>query len=306
MPRSASCATHGRLQVLRVRRADAVVDVDAVRLGADRDDVRAELVEHRRRDVVAGAVRAVDDDAPALEVELGRETCSCRTRCSGPPASSMRRALPSCADGTHASGSSITLSIACSTLVGKLRARAGEELDPVVVERIVRRADHDAGGQAQRARQVRDRRRRQRARTDRRRRRRRTAPPRARLPADSRRCACPCRSARAGRTPSRARVGGEHAARGPAELQHELGRDRRLADASAHAVGAEVLSRHRADSHASLFDSARSSRSTARPHLQRVDRLAHVVHAHDRRAARDRRQRGREARGQPLVDARAR
>ena len=47
--------------------------------------------------------------------------------------------------------------------VGQLGAAAGEELDAVVVERIVRRADHDAGRQPQRARQIRDRRRRQRS-----------------------------------------------------------------------------------------------------------------------------------------------
>ena len=46
-----------------MRRADAGVDVDAVGLVADGDHFGAQLVEHRRRDVIAGAVRAVDDDA---------------------------------------------------------------------------------------------------------------------------------------------------------------------------------------------------------------------------------------------------
>ena len=38
--------------------------------------------------------------------------------------------------------------------VGKLGTGRAEEFDPVVVERIVRRADHDASGQTERAREV--------------------------------------------------------------------------------------------------------------------------------------------------------
>ena len=144
-----------------MRRADAVVDVDAVRLGADGDDVRAELVEYRRRHVVGGAVRAVDDDAPALEIELGRERALAEFDVAAAgvldPArlAELRR--------RHAGERLVHHALdRVLDAVGKLGARLREELDPVVVEGIVRGADHDAGGKAQRARQVRDRRRGQR------------------------------------------------------------------------------------------------------------------------------------------------
>ena len=47
-------------------RTDAGVDVEAIGLGPDRDYVGAELVEHRWRNVIGGAMRAIDDDAPAV------------------------------------------------------------------------------------------------------------------------------------------------------------------------------------------------------------------------------------------------
>ena len=61
------------------------------------------------------------------------------------------------------SGIAIPRSIDSFHVVGELGAGRGKELDPVVVERVVRRADHDPRRQPQRARQVRDARCRQRA-----------------------------------------------------------------------------------------------------------------------------------------------
>ena len=60
-------------QPLWFRGAAVGVDVHAIRLIANRDDVGAKLVQHRRRDVVARAVRAVDDEAQSTQVELGRK-----------------------------------------------------------------------------------------------------------------------------------------------------------------------------------------------------------------------------------------
>ena len=65
-----SLLAHRLLQRFRRGGADAVVDVEAVGLDADRDDFGAELVEHVRRDVVGGAVGAVDHDLHALQVQL--------------------------------------------------------------------------------------------------------------------------------------------------------------------------------------------------------------------------------------------
>ena len=54
--------------------ADLVVDIEAIGLDTDRGDFGAELVEHVRRDVVGGAMRAIDDQLESLEVELVRES----------------------------------------------------------------------------------------------------------------------------------------------------------------------------------------------------------------------------------------
>ena len=62
-----------RDQRLRRGRADVAVDVEAVRLDADGDDLGAELPQRLGRDLVGGAVGAIDDDAHAVEVELARQ-----------------------------------------------------------------------------------------------------------------------------------------------------------------------------------------------------------------------------------------
>jgi hypothetical protein len=48
---------------IRRRRADVAVDVEPIRLDADRDDLRAELPQRLGRDLVGGAVGAIDHDA---------------------------------------------------------------------------------------------------------------------------------------------------------------------------------------------------------------------------------------------------
>ena len=63
-----AAASRRALQRSEVGRAAADVDVRAVRLVADRLDLRAELGERARRDVRVRAVRAVDGDAQAAEV----------------------------------------------------------------------------------------------------------------------------------------------------------------------------------------------------------------------------------------------
>src|SRR4051812_44827655 len=55
------------------RRAEASIDVHAVGLDADRHHVGAQLVEYAWRDRVGRAVRAIDDELQALQVELARE-----------------------------------------------------------------------------------------------------------------------------------------------------------------------------------------------------------------------------------------
>ena len=226
-----------------MRGPDPFVDVQPVRLRADGDDVGAELMEYRRRHVVGGAVRAVDDDAPALEIELGREGALAEFDVAAAgildPArlAELRRRHAGERLLHHAFDRVLDA-------VRKLRARLREEFDPVVVERVVRCADHDAGGKAQRSREVRDRRRGQRpGQID--------VDPRGGQPRFQGRFQQIAGDARvladqhAGPDAVAGRIGGEHEARGPAELQHELGRDWGFAHTPANAIGAEITSRHR-------------------------------------------------------------
>ena len=58
---------HLAAERLRRGRAAVAIDVEAVGLDADRDDLGAELPQRLRRHLVGGAVGAVDHDAQAFE-----------------------------------------------------------------------------------------------------------------------------------------------------------------------------------------------------------------------------------------------
>ncbi len=60
-------------QRLRRRRADLLVDVEAVGLDAHGDDLGAELPERLGRDLVGGAVGAIEHDPHAVEARLPRQ-----------------------------------------------------------------------------------------------------------------------------------------------------------------------------------------------------------------------------------------
>ena len=63
---------HARRKRFGMGRTDAVVDVDAVGIDADRIDARAQFAQHQRPDLVGRAVGAVHRDAHAAEVEAPR------------------------------------------------------------------------------------------------------------------------------------------------------------------------------------------------------------------------------------------
>jgi len=50
------------------------IDVEAIGLGADGDDFRAQFMQHVRRNMIGGAVGAIDDDAQAAQVLVEGET----------------------------------------------------------------------------------------------------------------------------------------------------------------------------------------------------------------------------------------
>ena len=123
MPIGAPRFTTSCAHVLGVQRAGVAVDVLAVRLHAERDDVGAELGEDRGRDLVGGAVRRIDDDAHAVEREVVREGRSCRRRRSARARPRALRRVPMPWPGGTLRRSSVVSSIRLLDL-GLLRRRA--------------------------------------------------------------------------------------------------------------------------------------------------------------------------------------
>ena len=124
-------------------RAAFAVDVEAVRLDADGDHVGAQLPERAGRDAVGGAVGAVEDDAQALERKVARQRALGEFDVAVVHAVDALGAAEVAALG-HALGhvavdQAFDLAL---DLVRKLVAVRAEQLDAVVVERVVRGRDH--------------------------------------------------------------------------------------------------------------------------------------------------------------------
>ena len=224
--------------------ANAVVDVEAIRRYADAHHFRAELVEHLRRDVVRGAVRAVHHQLQAVQIETGRKRALAEfdvtaTRIVQPAGLAEQFRW-------RAGHRFVQLRLDLQLdFVGELVAIGGEKLDAVVVVRIVRRADHHARREAQRTCEIRDARGRYRPgqhHVDARRRETRLqcrfqhVTRHARVLADQHR-----RTVAALRPAVRTC---QHLAGGVAQPQDEVGRDRRIADLAANTIGSEISTCH--------------------------------------------------------------
>jgi hypothetical protein len=118
--------------------AAAVVDVAPVRLGGEHLDVRAEPPEQRRGDLVGGAVGAVDQQPRARQVERAE------ARLQRGLVAVERRVEAADAARPRGLGRRVEHPLDLELGgVGELEAVAAEELDPVVLERVVRRGQHD-------------------------------------------------------------------------------------------------------------------------------------------------------------------
>ena len=155
---------HLAAERFRRGRAAIVVDVEAVRLDPDRDHVGAKLPQRVGRDPVGGAIGAVDDDAQAFERQVARQ------RAFGEFDVAVVHAVDALGAAEIAAAGEALGQIAVHQpfdlalgLVGQLVAVRPEQLDAVVVERIVRCRNHDAEVGAHRAGEHGDRRGRHRA-----------------------------------------------------------------------------------------------------------------------------------------------
>ncbi len=155
--------THLAAECLRRGRAAFLVDVEAVRLDADGDHVGAQFPQRLRHHLVGRAMCAIDDDAQAFEAERARQR----------PLGEFDVAVIRTVDAAGAADAGAVGELARKVLIEQLLdphldvvrelvAVGSEQLDAVVVERIVRGRDHHAEIGAHRARQHRNGRRRHR------------------------------------------------------------------------------------------------------------------------------------------------
>jgi hypothetical protein len=125
--------------------ADLAIDVEPVRLDADRNDFRAELPERFGRDLVGGAIRAIDDDAQAGERNLARQGALGEFDIARPGRFDAFGAAERLGLGEmrrHV-GVDQFLDLALDG-VGELEPVRPEELDAVILVEIVRGGDHHA------------------------------------------------------------------------------------------------------------------------------------------------------------------
>ena len=142
-PEVGAVGHHRRPQRLHVCRAAAVVDVQPVGFGVDRDDVRACGAVGARRGGRRGAVRAVDDDGQPVEPggeRLADVAQVAVQRVVGVDDPADARADRACCPGP---GASKFFDAVLGGVVELVPARP-EDLDAVVGHRVVRRRDHHA------------------------------------------------------------------------------------------------------------------------------------------------------------------
>ena len=165
--RDADVGAHlAHLAAQRLRRGGAafLVDVEAVRLDPDRNDVGAEFPQRFRHHLVGRAIGAIDHHAQAVEAEIARQ------RALGEFDVAVMDAVD--AAGAAEAGALRQLLVErfveqlldlLLDVVGQLEALRAEQLDAVVLEQIVRGRNHHAEIGAHRLGQHRHRRRRHRA-----------------------------------------------------------------------------------------------------------------------------------------------
>jgi hypothetical protein len=155
---------HLALHGLGKGRAAFIVDVEAVRRVADGDHFGAQLPKHRGRHLVGRAVRAIDDDAQAVETQLLRKGALRKFDVAG-----LRVVDALGAADLARLGKTLFEPLLHQrfdlhfAFVGQLLSVGAEKLDAVVFELIVRRGNHHAQIRAQRTREHGHGRRRQRA-----------------------------------------------------------------------------------------------------------------------------------------------
>src|SRR5437867_922005 len=143
------------LEVVGVERAAPGADVGAVGPHTDRDHLGAETPEHAWRDAVSRAVGAVAGDREAAQVERRAGAQEVDVHRLRPVVAHQRADLRSAGAGRAIRALEPLLDVGLPR-VRKLGPLGREELDAVVLERIVRGAEHDATVSLEATREHRD------------------------------------------------------------------------------------------------------------------------------------------------------
>ncbi len=228
---------HRLLQALQVSGAAVLVDVEPIWLHAQHADVRTELTEDAGRDLVGRTVGAIQHDLHPSEAGTGRYAALAELDvATGRIVDARDLANPRRVDHGHRSIEQL-LDHGLE-LIGQLGAGAGKELDAVVVVRIVRSTDDNAGAGLEGSRQIGD----TRCRHGTEQHDVRTGGGQTGL---QRRLEHVARVARvlADQHPTAAAAAKGDACR-PAQLEHEIRRNGIGPDLAANAIGSEILSCH--------------------------------------------------------------
>ena len=130
---------------LRGGGAHVLIDVEAIGLHADGEDLRAQFPQGRRRYFVGRAIGAIDDDAQAFQREVAGQGALGEFDIAGIDAlhplgpTEIARLREARTEISGEQGLDLALD-----LVGELVAIGAEELDAVVLELVVGGGDHDA------------------------------------------------------------------------------------------------------------------------------------------------------------------
>ena len=127
---------HPCLDRIERGRADIAVDIGAVRLDAHGDDIRAQFPDRRWCDLVGGSVGAIDHDLQPVETDVAGHRLLNRVDIA--TARVVDPAGPADAVGLDEQRLLLEQQFdRCFGLVGKLEAVGTEQLDAIVLVRIV-------------------------------------------------------------------------------------------------------------------------------------------------------------------------
>ncbi len=225
---------HARLQSAHIGRAHFFVNVHTVRLAADSNHGRTQLTQHVRGDVVGGAVGAVDHHFQAIQAQFVREGAFAELNVA-------TRSVDDAAGFTQLSGvhaGDLFFHFGFNGLfyvIRQLGAVDREELDAVIIKRVVRGGDNDTGFGTEGTGQIGYRRSRHRAGE-------RGRQTRCRQTGFQRRLQHIARDTGIFTNDDFARtVACQHLACRPSQLQDEIRGDRRIAHATTNPIGTKIF-----------------------------------------------------------------